>query len=594
MNKNKILSILGTHFNFPGSQKIIKTIGSFSITEKFAFYTFATLLCLSALLLTFFMSRNYMVTIPTHGGTLREGIISAPAHFINPIFTITEADRDLSALIYSGLLKPDPKGGLTTDLAASYSVSTDGKTYTFILKDNLTFHDGTPLTTDDIEFTIHKIQDSAVKSPRRANWDKVIVNIVSEKEIQFTTPEKLPYAPFLTNLTLGILPKHIWKDVSIDAFPLSSYNISPIGSGPYMIKSIAREKDVPTSYTLKPFAKYVHDTAHISTLEIYFYQNEEDAVSAYKNGDIDSLGGISPAKAEELKKYNGNINVTPLPRIFGVFFNQNKSPVLANKEVRQAFEVSLDREKIVQDVLLGYGESADGPIPPGLIDIDIAETSASTTDRIADAKKILADAGWKVDTTDGLMKKTVNKKQIALQLDITTPDIPDLKKVAGIIKETWEKVGAKVNVTVYEIGNLQQDIITPRKYDALLFGEVVGRDLDLYAFWHSSQRNSPGLNVAMYVNLAADKLLEQARQTSDSEELIAIYKKFEKEIAKDNPAVFIYSPDFIYIMPKKIQGSNIGKITLPSERFASISDWFIQTDTVWKIFADKEKIIGQK
>ncbi len=547
---------------------------------------------MSAFLLAFFTSRTYMVTIPTHGGTLREGIISAPAHFINPIFTVTEADRDLTALVYSGLLKPAAHGGLTTDLAASYTVSTDGKTYDFILKDGLTFHDGTPLTTEDIEFTIHKIQDGAIKSPRRANWDKVIVKIINDKEIQFTTPDKTPYAPFLTNLTLGILPKHIWKNISTDAFPLSSYNISPIGSGPYMVQSIAKQKDVPTSYTLAPFSKYVGGAPYISTLEVYFYQNEDDAVTAYKNGDIDSLGGISPQKAEELKKYDGNIDITPLPRIFGVFFNQNKSPVLANKEVRQAFDISIDRDEIVKNVLLGYGESADGPIPPGLIDID--SSSTPVTDKIAAAQKILSDAGWKKDPADGLLKKTVNKKQIALQLDLTTPDIPDLKKVAQIIKETWEKVGAKVNVTIYEIGNLQQDIITPRKYDALLFGEVVGRDLDLYAFWHSSQRNSPGLNVAMYANSTADKLLEQARQTSNPDDLTAIYKKFEKEIAKDDPAVFIYSPDFIYILPKKVQGANIGKITLPSERFASISNWFIETDTVWKIFADENKIINKE
>ena len=127
-------------------------------------------------------------------------------------------------------------------------------------------------------------------------------------------------------------------------------------------------------------------------------------------------------------------------------------------------------------------------------------------------------------------------------------------------------------------------MIRQRKYDALFFGEIIGRESDPFAFWHSSQRNDPGLNIALYANITADKLLEEGRTIFDKKERATIYKQFQEEIAKDIPAVFIYSPDFIYIIPHKIKGLHTGIITVPSERFLDIHTWYIETDNVWKIF----------
>ena len=186
----------------------------------------------------------------------------------------------------------------------------------------------------------------------------------------------------------------------------------------------------------------------------------------------------------------------------------------------------------------------------------------------------------------------ISKDDEPLQFSISTSNVPELKAVANILKDTWGKVGAKVEIKIFEAGNLNQNIIRPREYEALLFGEVIGRDLDLFAFWHSSQRNDPGLNIALYANITADKLLEKGRTLTNTDLRNKTYLRFEEEVKKDIPAIFLYSPDFIYILPERIQGVSIGSITTSGDRFLNVNEWFIRTDKVWKIFS-KNNIINK-
>jgi peptide/nickel transport system substrate-binding protein len=132
---------------------------------------------------------------------------------------------------------------------------------------------------------------------------------------------------------------------------------------------------------------------------------------------------------------------------------------------------------------------------------------------------------------------------------------------------------------------LNQNVIRPRKYDALLFGQIVNRDLDLYAFWHSSQRTDPGLNIALYSNVKADKMLETVRTTSDTKVRLEEYRKFATELKTDIPAVFLYSPHFIYVAPQQVKNLVLGNLSTPSDRFNSVYNWYTNTETVWKVFA---------
>ncbi|MES3030831.1 MAG: ABC transporter substrate-binding protein [Patescibacteria group bacterium] len=562
-------------------QKILDMIAHFSATERVVFGFLTIVVIISALVMAWKVNNMFLVPIPAYGGSFTEGIVGLPRS-INPVLAFTDVDRDLSTLIYSGLMKYQD-GKLVGDLAENANVSADGLVYTFTLKNNIRFHDGTLLTTDDIEFTVQKIQDGLLKSPRRADWANVTIKKVSETEIQFIL--KQPYSPFLANTTIGILPKHIWKNVDADQFIFSTYNIEPIGSGPYRISDVSRNSGgIPESYTLVPFSRYYDKEAYIQKISIRFFPNEADALDAYRAGAIESIGGISPLEAAAIASTSDEVTVvsTPLPRIFGIFFNQNNAPVLAHKEVRQALDMAVDKERLIQDVLYGYGVAIDSPLPES-----IHASSTPTIDyeaRKEAAKVLLSKNGWTINSEGIYEKKTKNGTEV-LEFDITTTDALDLKAAAEIIRAEWEDLGARVNIKVFEYGDLSQNVIKPRKYDALLFGEFIGKDLDLYAFWHSSQRNSPGLNVSMYVNSKADKILEDVRTVYNAEDRKEKYAAFEKIVQDDIPAVFLYSPEYIYIVPKKLQGLAWGSITNPSDRWYGAEEWYIATDHVWKVFA---------
>lgn len=573
-------------FSVSKTEEMEGYISAFSPTEKMLFWLFIIMLVGSTLALLFNVNKFLVTKVPAVGGSFTEGILGFP-RFINPLLALSDADRDMVSLVYSGLLKASAEGDLVPDLALNYSISEDGLVYSFTIKENAVFHDGTPVTAEDIIFTIARAQDPGLKSTKRASWDGVSVEKVGEKEIRFFL--KQPYAPFLQNTTLGILPKHIWKDIDLDQFPFSTFNTEPIGSGPYIVKNVKKNASgVPELYELKSFANYTLGKPYIPKITVIFYSGEEELVEGYKKGEVENINSISPEYIKELKEDGAFISRTPLPRIFAVFFNQNQAPVFANKEVREALSVGLDKEKIVENILGGYGTAIDGPIPPGILP---SRKNAKTTYNTASsskeiAREILERAGWEYNDEERMYEKETKKEIQRLVFSISTSNAPELKAAAEIIADEWENIGARVDIKIFETGDLNQNVIRPRKYDALLFGEIIGRELDLFAFWHSSQRNDPGLNIALYANITVDKLLEDARIISDKKARAEAYAAFEDEVKQDVPAVFLYSPDFIYVVSPDIKGIELGSVTIAGERFLNINEWHIETNNVWHFFAE--------
>lgn len=579
MNKESLRSIVKKEWRIPYSGKMMRVIKAFSLTEKTIFFLFVALLVGSSISLLYQANKLFLVEVPDYGGTLVEGVIGSP-RFINPILSSSDIDKDLTTLVYSGLLKVNSSGELIPDLAESFTISDDTLTYTFRLKDNIYFHDGVKLTVDDVIFTIEKAQDSNLKSPREVNWSGVNIQKIDDKTVSFKLNQ--PYSPFIQNATMGILPKHIWNTASIEEFPFSQFNIKPIGSGPYKVDSIAYSgSGLPLEYHLKSFSKYVLGKPYITNLVIKAFKNENDVTQSFKNGDIEGLYGISPKQLPNLEIQDDNVILSPLPRVFGVFFNQNIAPVFVYKEVRQALDIATDKQVIIDMVINGFGQVINGPVPPNTVNPRLA--TSTDKDRIEKAQEILTLKGWQLNDK-GVFEKKDKKNTVTLSFSISTGNIPELKETAYLLQKQWQDFGAEVEVKIFEIGDLNQNVIRTRKYDALLFGEIIGRDLDLYPFWHSSARVAPGLNIALYTNIKVDKTLENIRKTSDIESQKTYLNSFNKEIKNDAPAVFTYSPYFIYIIPKRVNNVVLGTLANPSERFSDVHKWFIETNKVWKIF----------
>lgn len=571
-------------FRLKSGSKILNYINRFSVTEKTVFGIFVIIACFTTLLMIINISDHFMVEVPAKGGEIREGVVGLP-HMINPVLAITDIDRDISSLVYSGLMKYDGDK-LVTDLAESYKISEDGLKYNFILKEGIYFHDGIALTTEDVAFTINKIQNIALKSPRRVDWNNISVNIISPKEIQFVL--KQPYSPFITNTTIGIIPKHIWNNLNDDQFVFSQYNIEPIGSGPFKVKSIIRDNDgIPKEYKISAFKDYYGNKNYLDSITFVFFADNDKSVASLENGMIDSLASVSASEAEKLKKLEHlSVLSTPLPRIFGIFFNQNNNPVLTDKNVRKALSIAINRDEIIDSALDGYAESIYGPLPTEMI----GTSNENEKQDLELARTILEKSGWTKNSSTGIYEKKGPKSTLQiLSIDLATSDTPDLKQTAEIIKKAWTAIGVKVEIKIFESGELYQNIIRPRKYDTLLFGQLIGKDRDIFAFWHSSQRNSPGLNVSMYTNSKADSILETIRTTEDEQIRKTKYIELNSIIKNDIPAIFLYSPDFIYVLPKQLKNNRdnfkLKNITVPSDRWNSINNWHINTEKVWKIFA---------
>ncbi|MFA7252489.1 MAG: ABC transporter substrate-binding protein [Candidatus Paceibacterota bacterium] len=557
-----------------------KIFRSFNLTEKIIFTILALILIWASFNLFGRVNSQFTTKVPARGGSLTEGIIGSP-RFINPLLELSDADRDLTYLIYSGLMRATPTGDLVPDLAESYTISEDGLTYNFKIKSDAVFHDGAKITADDIVYTINMVQDNTLRSPKKNNWIDVTVHKVSDMEVSFEL--KQPYSPFLENTTLGILPKHIWSSANTEEFPFSPYNTEPIGSGSYEVEKINRNSSgIPNYYELKAFDDYTLGKAYIDNIKFNFYPNEKSLTEAFTAGKIESTSVLSPQSLDALdKKVELEQEQISLPRVFGVFFNQNQAKVFLNKEVRQALDLTVDRDRIVSEVLGDYGQKITGPLPNGILSENIATTTYNRDEAIEQAKSILVKAGWKYNEEGQVWEKKKAKTETEkLAFSIATANTNDLKKTAEILKEDWGRLGVPVEVQTFDPTDLNQTVIAQRKYDALLFGEIINRSLDLFAFWHSSQRNT-GYNVAMYTNSKVDTLLESARQISNKDERLKKYAQVVSEIKNDLPAVFIYSPEFVYVLPTKIQGFESGFINNRSERFESVHQWYIETDRVW-------------
>ena len=549
--------------------------------RKILFGLCLTVFVSSITILLWYTNNSWLVSIPVKGGEYVEGLVGTP-RFINPLLASSPVDRDLTTLIYSGLLRNTSKGEFIPDLAESYTTSPDGLTYSFTLKPNLVWHDGEPVIADDVVFTIMKAKEPIIKSPRRANWEGVEVEKIDNQHVVFKL--KQPYALFLENLTLGLLPAHRWQKIPPEVFPFSDLNREPIGTGPCQISTIKRDRDnLPIAYTLIPFHRFALGPPKISKIIIRFYSNETALLNAYHQNEIEAVNAIDPAVAKTLKQTGSQVLTTTLPRVFGIFFNQNQAKLFTRPEVRTALDASVDRKAIIAEVFHDYGQILNGPRP-------LSPTETIKNSATSSPNEILEETGWKKNIDTGKWELPPKKKgepPLVFQFTLTTSDAPELKRVAELVKRDWEAFGAVVNLKIFEWGALNQTVIRPRDYEALLFGEIVGRNPDLYSFWHSTQRLDPGLNIALYTNITVDKILDEIKVASTTDRRALEYQAFDTEIEKDKPAVFLYAPDFLYIIPSRVQAVNLGIINTPAERFLGIYNWYIKTEQVWPIFIHK-------
>ncbi len=519
---------------------------------------------------------------PAYGGEYIEGMVGQP-RFINPVLCQTsDIDSDLSALIYSSLLKLDNEGRLVNDIAKNYEVEEDGLSYIFYIKEGIKWHDEKELTVDDLIFTIQTIQNGDFNSPLQTSWKGIRTEKIDDYTIRFIL--KNAYSPFLNNLTFGILPKHLWEFTEVSNFPLTEYNLTPIGAGYYKFKQFTKDREGKiSSIELVANENYHSKVPFISKLTFKFFKTEEDAIAAFNRKEIKGINYLSPRNKKRIIDIDKtNLYRLHLPRYFAIFFNQTKSKALSDKTVRLALSYAVNKNRMIEEILDGEGNAAQTPIPPQLLGYNPETKIYDYAEE--HAKNILETAGWVDSDEDGIREKKQEdeEEEIKLEFTLVTTDWPELIESAKMLQEMWEKIGARVEIKNIQASELKNDYIKPREYEALLFGEILNYDPDPFAFWHSSQKKESGLNLSLYDNLEVDKLLEEARQETDQEIRAEKYRKFQELVVEDIPAIFLYSPNYLYLHINSVQGVDLYNIVIPSNRFNGIEEWYVKTKRVWK------------
>lgn len=574
---------------------------------------------------------QHLIVVPKPGGEYTEAVIENQPKYLNPLFSFTsDIDQDLTYLTYSGLFVYQNGQTLTPNLAAKYTLSADEKTYEITLKPNLRWSDNEPVTADDILFTWDMIQNPEVDSPLYSSFAGIKVEKIDDLTVRFTL--KQPFAPFLSSLTAGILPEHIWSNIPPANFKLATNNLKPVGTGAWKFYKLTKDNlGRIQTFALSRNEYFAGPAPYLEKLNFKFYTNYQEAMGALRGQTIDALS-FAPAEIKNQfpGKYMRFYNYR-LPQYTALFFNANHEPALKDGGLRIALSKAIDKPGLVDKILNNSGVAITGPILPGQLGFDetiknIYDPTASNNyldknwsrlepenyfklqyaalqknyqAELAALKASSSSLPQTISAAEQRINQTItktvrdgmdpaqpfyrkNKENKILSLTITTVDKPEYLTAAKAVSNAWKQIGVKTAVVSLSSQQISRDALRNHNYQVLLYGEIVGADPDVFPFWHSSQINYPGLNLSLYSDRNVDKLLEDARAMSNQSKRAENYKKFQQIIAKEAPAIYLYKPLHLIAINSAIKGVSLISGITPSDRYENINQWYRETKWQWR------------
>ncbi len=519
-----------------------------------------------ALVVTLTGQRATGQEVPAAGGVYVEGVVGHPT-YLNPLLSPTnDADGDVVALVFSGLTRLASDGSVIPDLAESWTVSPDGKVYTFRLRDAV-WQDGQPVTADDVVFTINQIQSPTFPgTPELARlWQSVTVARVDATTVTFTLAE--PYAPFLEYTTQGLLPAHALRGVSGRALREAPFNAHPIGSGPFQVKAASLSE-----VALVANPRYYGKPPYLAGVTFRYYDSFSAATDALRRGDVQGLASVPPDRVLDFAS-EPRLTLLQAPEYarLSVLMLNTQSPLLADDQVRRALDLAIDRARLIQVGASGEGVPAAGPIAPS--SWAFAAQAGAYTDDPAQAARLLDQAGWRLPPGKAVREKDGKPFHFVL----LAVNQPGRQATAEEISRQLRAVGVDAEVQTSGWSGIVQDHLASRQFDAVL-SEIYTptADPDPYPFWHSSQIAN-GLNVAGWSNRLADQVLEDGRRQSQRAARLDDYVKFQTLFAQQQPSILLYHPVYVYALPASLKGVSLGLMLQPSDRFRTVTDWYTRT-----------------
>ena len=518
-----------------------------------------------------------VITLPeaAPGGIYTEALIGSMGR-LNPMLDWNNpADRDVDRLIYSGLVKFDSRGLPQPDLAESWGVSADGTQYNFSLRQNAVWHDGQPVTSDDVLFTIEMIKSAGSLLPQdiKDMWSQIEVKRLDDKTFQFKLPE--PFAPFLDYATFGILPKHILESIPADQLPTAEFNLKPIGSGPYKFDRLLTSGGQITGVVLVTNPDYYIHPPYIEQIVFRYYPTSAAAFDAYKQGEVLGISQITDDVLQAaLQETTLSVYTSRLPQMGLVFLNNNNPTVsfLQNANVRRALMYGVNRNIIVSHILKGQAIIADGPILPGSWGY-YEETEKLGYDPDA-AISLLNEEGYVFTAGSDVRSKDGQ----ALSFTMVHPNDETHTLIAQAIQADWALIGVKIELQSVAYDSLVNDFLTTRNYEAALADLNTSRtpDPDPYLFWHQSEATG-GQNYSQWDNRTASEFLETARTSANFDERARLYRNFQVVFTEDMPSLPLFYPVYSYGVDAQVQGVQVAPMYDTSDRLSLVDEWYLVT-----------------
>jgi peptide/nickel transport system substrate-binding protein len=507
---------------------------------------------------------------PTFGGTYVEGVAGVP-QYLNPVIAATDVDQDVARLAFSGLTRSDQSGAIAPDLASAFRTERDGRVWTFDIREDATWHDGKPVTADDVVFTVKLLQDRGYVGPYSDAFRGVSVERVAVRTVRFTLPDV--YGPFADSTTVPLLPSHLLGNVPYAELPRQPFNVSPVGTGPFRVAEVDARQIVLLRngdfYRTRP----TRDRPYLDKIILRFYPDRTEALLALSRGEIDGVGGLSSQDAERARSLKAAaLYSLPTDNFVSLFLNvRSDRVVFRERAVRQAIATAIDRGRVLRLAADGRGTVADEFVPQGSWAYvkDVTRYPFSTDGAAA----LLDQADWKDHDGDGVRDKGGQK----LAFTISTSDEPARTAAATEIQRDLNAVGMSVTVKSMPFGQLVDSVARQRSFDALLVEIAVSGDPDPYTFFHSTEVNDPGHNFSGFSTLPIDRNLEAARRTFDEAARRELYAPVFQAISREVPVVFLYFSDYLYAQSRLVQGQRIAPLTDPRERFWNVEDWYVRT-----------------
>jgi len=506
--------------------------------------------------------------LPARGGSYVEGVAGEPST-INPLFAaFNGVDRDLSSLVFAGLLRLGPKGDVQPDLAGMPRITPDGLNYIFELRSGLFWQDGEPLDADDVAFTVRAIQDPGyVGDPVLAElFRDVEVEVRDERTVIITLPQ--PFAPFLARgATVGILPEHLLDGLDGAALREAPFNREPVGSGPFKIATLTS-----TGAALEPFDSYHLGRPFLERLTLRFYRDDGELLNALLNDEVDGAlfrPGMDPEDIGLIDGDAGWVRRSLHGTTLSLVYLNGLEALFEQRLVRLALQHGLDRDALIEDALAGQAIPLDSPIVPDLWAYVGSPEEYRYDPALASTQ--LNGAGWELEG-DVRMKNGE-----PLRFTLAASDDPVQVAVADEIARQWGELGIEVHVELSGASQFVEGVLLPHQFQAALVTVDPGPDPDPYPLWHSSQAFGEGRNLASFSDPDVDRLLENARLATSTAQRADDYRSFQEEYAKEQPVVLLYTPAFQYVVRSDLRGLSPGVLLERSSRFNDVHLWFVET-----------------